>query len=60
MKPSFSDAPHWANWLAMNQNGSWYWFEYEPTQSVLGWWYASAGVFCEAEFQDWKEIKEHR
>lgn len=30
MKPSWDDAPDWANWLAMDPDGLWYWFAIEP------------------------------
>lgn len=30
MKPDWKDAPNWANWLAMEGDGAWYWFEFEP------------------------------
>ena len=30
MKPDWKDAPEWANWLAMEGDGTWYWFELEP------------------------------
>ena len=30
MKPNWKDAPEWANWLAMEGDGGWYWFEDEP------------------------------
>lgn len=29
-KPSWEDAPKWANWLAMDKDGSWFWYEYPP------------------------------
>jgi hypothetical protein len=29
-KPSWSDAPKWANYLAMDGDGRWYWYEREP------------------------------
>ena len=29
-KPSWDDAPEWANWLAMDENYEWWWFELEP------------------------------
>lgn len=29
-KPSWSDAPAWAEWLACDFSGRWYWFEIEP------------------------------
>lgn len=30
MKPSWKDAPAWANWLAMDQDGRWFWYEKCP------------------------------
>lgn len=30
MKPSWDDAPWWANWLAMDGDGFWNWYETEP------------------------------
>lgn len=30
MKPDWKDAPEWSNWLAMDPNGLWCWYEYEP------------------------------
>lgn len=29
-KPDWRDAPEWANYLAQDECGSWYWFEHEP------------------------------
>jgi hypothetical protein len=30
VKPDWKDAPEWANYLAMDEDGEWYWHEYEP------------------------------
>jgi len=30
MKPSWDDAPSWAQWLAMDGDGWWGWYEVEP------------------------------
>lgn len=30
MKPDWKDAPEWANWLAMDKTGEWWWYENEP------------------------------
>lgn len=30
MKPSWQNAPEWANWLAMDEDSGWYWYEYVP------------------------------
>lgn len=35
--PSWDDAPEWANWLAQDSNGWWYWFEIEPYQEEACW-----------------------
>jgi hypothetical protein len=39
MKPDWKDAPEWANWLAMDGDGYWYWYQGEPTWSEKdgGW-----------------------
>jgi hypothetical protein len=31
MKPDWKDAPEWANWLAMDEDGEWFWRESKPT-----------------------------
>ena len=36
MKPNWKDAPEWANWLAMDLGGYWWWYEYKPKFSS---WY---------------------
>lgn len=33
MKPDWKDAPEWANWLAMDGNGTWVWFAAKPQWS---------------------------
>lgn len=30
MKPSWDDAPEWAQWLAMDDDGVWFWYEDRP------------------------------
>lgn len=30
MKPDWNDAPEWAEWLAMDADGQYWWFEKEP------------------------------
>jgi hypothetical protein len=43
MKPSWKDAPEWAQYLAQDTNGRWYWWEIEPVLRVNfgeGGWYA--------------------
>jgi hypothetical protein len=31
MKPSWKGAPEWAQWLAKDESGWWYWFEEMPS-----------------------------
>lgn len=30
MKPDWKDAPEWAQWLACDECGDWYWYETKP------------------------------
>lgn len=34
-KPSWNDAPEWAQWLAQDKNGCWFWYERKPTVSTF-------------------------
>lgn len=39
-KPSWDEAPEWANWLAMDDGGSWYWHAGKPFFDFAdGAWY---------------------
>jgi len=33
------EAPDWAEWLAMDKDGAWHWFEYEPYQHKSNTWF---------------------
>jgi hypothetical protein len=57
-KPDWKDAPEWANWLAMDRDGMWYWYEVEP--KIRGSSFASAGLVEFANFRDtdWEQSKE--
>jgi hypothetical protein len=37
MKPDWSDAPEWAEWVAMDDDGEWAWFEKKPKISNGMW-----------------------
>lgn len=60
MKPDWKDAPSWANWMAMDEDGQWFWFENKPVRDDGCWWqigkYESACVYSYA----WKESVEAR
>ena len=35
--------PEWANWLAQDEDGSWWCYEQEPNQSHQGWYENEVG-----------------
>lgn len=35
-KPSLDKAPEWANWLAMDPTGEWFWYERQPSINIEG------------------------
>ena len=37
MKPDWKDAPDWANYLAMDENGAYHWFANVPQQGLAAW-----------------------
>lgn len=43
LKPNWKDAPDWAEFTAMDPDGTWYWFEKEPTYIDSEW--CEGGVF---------------
>jgi len=36
-KPDWKNAPEWAEWLAMDSNGEWYFYEELPIALHNGW-----------------------
>jgi len=36
--PNWDNAPEWANWVAMDASGDWYWYEEKPIPSTHGYW----------------------
>lgn len=68
-KPSWSSAPGWANWLAMDIDGEWCWHEDEPHIDHWGVVWSSltdgqqthaATEIDPAVIRDWKNTKEGR
>lgn len=43
MKPSWDDAPEWAEWLAQDGTGDWYWFELKPSLHEDDLWWCDFG-----------------
>lgn len=42
MKPDWNDAPDWANYFVMDEDGCYYWYENKP-KKASGWWYTDDG-----------------
>jgi len=62
-KPSWIDAPEWANYLAQDADGQWYWFEDKPElKRGLALWINRSGVAKKAEVRnvDWRSTLEQR
>lgn len=36
-KPDWKDAPEWAQWLAMDEDRVWWWFENKPDAKWTVW-----------------------
>lgn len=36
-KPDWKDAPEWAQFVAMDKDGIWFWHELEPEPRSRGW-----------------------
>ena len=34
MRPAWKDAPEWARWLAMDEDGSWWWYAERPVKDA--------------------------
>ncbi len=56
-KPDWKDAPEWAAWVAMDEDGSWYWYEKEPKQLPDSWF--SDGKYLMAT-REWEVSLESR
>ncbi|AWH14636.1 hypothetical protein [Aeromonas phage 62AhydR11PP] len=63
-KPSWKDAPEWANYLAIDGDSVWYWHEMDP-KTVAGceYWMSrgQSGIACRGEvLGDWRDTMERR
>ncbi len=62
MKPDWKDAPSWANYLAQDEDGDWYWYEKEPRQSC-SYWVAQKCTeiqYVSTANTDWRETLENK
>jgi hypothetical protein len=64
MKPNWENAPKWANYLAMDEIGEWWWYECKPLKNEkdeFGVWetlHRAAQAY--KSDQDWAETLESR
>jgi len=64
MKPDWKDAPEWASWLAMDEDGEWLWYLVKPEYCIYsGKWVStkkSRIAFSKYGDVDKKYSLEHR
>lgn len=67
-KPSWDDAPVWANWLAQDHKGHWWWLDSRPFMMITAseWQIISGTIKCIASYgatpagHDWRHTLEKR
>lgn len=59
-KPEWRDAPEWANYIAMDEDGTWWWFENEPRKVGNGWNFGGQSSLVFFEYSEWSETLERR
>ena len=56
-------APHWAKWVAKDDNDIWYWYEHKPTaDNDIEGWSSPTGKFKVVDYndEDWFNTLEAR
>ena len=66
-KPDWKDAPEWAMWWAMDEDGDCFWYERQPISGEFSWYHRGEEVRGEWEEAppmsddvNWKETLEPR
>lgn len=60
MKPDWSKAPPWANYLAMDKDGTWVWFENKPEPRSQDWAASGSYGIATPKWVDWLTSLESR
>lgn len=60
MKPSWNDAPEWAQYLAADKDGEWYWYEREPEPGQTAFIPESFTEVGFAPLLNWRDSLESR
>lgn len=57
-KPDWKDAPDWAQYLAQDSDGSWFWYERAPRARLASW--VDGGRTAPAQVSAWEKTLETR
>lgn len=60
MKPDWKDAPEWANYLAQDNSGAWFWYEGEPYNDGKYCWWSSGRDVLAVTSPHWLQTLEKR
>lgn len=60
MKPDWKDAPEWANYLAMDGDGQWFWYENRPETGRNYWSHGGTHRPAITLNRNWKDSLEKR
>lgn len=60
MKPDWKDAPAWAQYLAQDFNGEWFWYENKPYMGDMSDWVINGGRCYRAGVSDYEYPPEPR
>ena len=65
MKPSWLDAPDWANYLARGEHGGWFWFDKKPVADRVDKIWSANANGCVFQYagdhnDDWDRTLERR
>lgn len=58
-KPDWKDAPEWAEWVAMDDTGEWWWYEERPHSGASEWLAYGRKQKCEG-YAAWNDTLERR
>jgi hypothetical protein len=59
-KPSWADAPDWANYLAMDSDGEWHWFDERPRPESYSWGRSFARRKFAGKSLNWRQTLEEK
>jgi hypothetical protein len=60
MKPKWEDAPYWANYLTMDEDGEWAWHEFTPSWRWGGSWTSDGRSSYAGHNPSWTDSLEKR